>query len=82
MMKALHMRGIVVLLTLSGVMLVCGLVSAAADSRKVDEYGNISCEDEVQRLNYYAIELQKMPGVGRLVANLKAERFGTESRGR
>ena len=35
--------------------------SAARTPRKVDEYGAINCEDEMARLDNYAIELQSVP---------------------
>src|SRR5215210_4877350 len=35
---------------------------AAAESRKIDSFGSIDCEDEMARLDNFAIELQNAPG--------------------
>jgi hypothetical protein len=40
---------------------------AANTPRKVDEYGAINCEDEMARLDNYAIELQNDPSAQAVV---------------
>jgi hypothetical protein len=40
---------------------------AADNPRKVDEYGAINCEDEMARLDNYAIELQNAPAARAIV---------------
>lgn len=48
-------------LLIFSLLLVSTSVSFAADSRKIDSFGAIDCEDEMARLDNFAIELQNAP---------------------
>jgi hypothetical protein len=71
------MRHAVRALALVGLTLTLAQSSFAANyTRKFDEYGAINCEDEMARLDNYAIELQNVP-TARAVVIVYGGRRGT-----
>ena len=55
------MRRIMTLICLGILLATCSVSLAATESRKFDEYGNLNCEDEMARLDQYAVALQSEP---------------------
>jgi hypothetical protein len=55
----LHISIVLSIILLSDSRLVNGLVSE--HPRKFDEFGNVTCEDELARLDAFTVELQKTP---------------------
>ena len=48
---------------------------AAAPSRKFDEFGDINCEDEMARLDNFAVNLQNIPSAKGLMIFYGGQRF-------
>jgi hypothetical protein len=55
----LHICIVLSIVLLSDSRVVNGLVSE--QPRKFDEFGNVTCEDELARLDAFTVELQKTP---------------------
>lgn len=55
------MRSGVILLSLCLLFTPIGSVSASHSPEKIDEFGGLQCEDEMARLDNYAIEFNRLP---------------------